>query len=287
VKRETVNLDIGIVNIGELNKTTKVDISLSENNNPNNAVTLNTANSVNTVNTVNSSPKGKRIKKVFTINTNLSGTNTNNALSNTTTNAKGKQIYQEYIKNNTIKTENIKVKPIKKTPNMKSDISPKNKTTPIVFNYEKSETHKGSIISTNSNKGRKDYTTKLIKIELDKPNESGVDSYDRSKSQKQFKQKRKNVNNFLIPVVKTNLYDDDISLQQSFKSETYSSETDRESLRFKKLSDMRNEKKFSRQESTESKHSENEGLAKINEKLNFIKDNFSNKDVRVYCETEK
>jgi hypothetical protein len=191
----------------------------------------------------------------------------------------------------------------------KQETSPKHLNS-AVFNFERAASggsllepnNKESIISTLSVNNqpntvgntptvpKKEITlTKLVKIELSTaPSEKDNSGYDRSKSEKSFKLKPSNrfkktaINNFLIPVVKTNLYEDEnnnnasaSSLQQSFKSD---SETDRgDSVKVKKLSDIRRDKKlFTRQESLESKnHSENEDLTKLTDKLNTIKINLN------------
>jgi hypothetical protein len=183
-----------------------------------------------------------------------------------------KQFYNEYFKKATItKPEgiprNTKIQGFKK--NLpKPETSPKTSTTMTYFVDLSTCENKGEIIikSQTPIELNKEYTcTKLS---------SQDDSYDRSNSL-QFKSRKKNTNHFLIPVVKTNLYDEESSLQQSFKSETYSSETDRDS-RVRRLSDLRKEKKLSRQESSESKNSGDEGLMRLNDKLNSIKLTFRN-----------
>jgi hypothetical protein len=233
----------------------------------------------------------KKPKKLG-INTNLPMSTGQN---NTTTHAKGvgKQMYQLFkTTKGKLDIINIVPKSIKsnKFPNKpttcKIDLSPKCNTGHTAFTYDSIPECKESNNNTSNTATpiKKDHiTTKIIKIV--KKNQANDDSYDRSRSQKQFIKGRKHSHNFLIPVVKTNLFEEDISLQQSFKSETYScSETDRDSVRIKNLSELRRDKKF-RQESTESKNlSENEDLLRLNDKLNSLKMTFNN---RVYCDTDK
>jgi hypothetical protein len=245
-------------------------------------------------------------KVVYTINTNLSSAN--NSQSNTTINAKAnaagnnisRQAYndlfykktKEFTKSihsdakkddasykkaktqNTVKKFNAVFKP---------EASPKSSvSTANVFAFDKSESHSNSITTKHTPviPTKKEYTcTKLIKIDCDnKILTTEHNSYDRSKSETKFKQRRKS-NNFLIPVVNTNLYDDNANttttLHQSFKSETNSSETDRDSVKIKKLSDLRRDKKFLRQESTDSKQlPEND----IHDQLNSIRMTLSIKE---------
>jgi hypothetical protein len=182
-----------------------------------------------------------------------------------------------------IKTYNINKKTVV---NNKTDSSPKGSVGQpneivVISTLDIKDSSKDNKDTTLRTTGTKKYynCTKLIKIDLDKPK----DTFDRSRSLKPTNARKKY--NYLIPVVKTNLYDDDnVSPQTSFKSETYTSETDREN-RIRKLSEVRNEKKYSRQESSESKTlSENENFSKINDKLNSIKFTFCHKDKKELSE---